>query len=617
MREWDMWQEEDFRRRVWAIIARENPVEDGAAGGLLPFRRPVTTYQLPHVEVIPDQGVPRRVIVVGHYCDRGGDRVSIEGRPHWEAAQAYLAERAAEGHFEVVAFIEPVLGEGPDPTYQAAQDITRLAMEKGCGAVMLVSNGWTEAQMIRPLVKLLPEWIRLIGWARDNYRTASLVGMGIDAQTIVATPSAWPFPTLYGELSGERLRYLKAFLTAANAAYAKRRTWWISYGWSCCRMGTEPSQAGTFSRHGWTLEHWAADSLRRTAELLYSAHQDGTNTGDLGQAAGRLGEAIAAFKARPWEVQPGLDENIGRSFALALVLAAAARAQRADAVSVQCQEGMMEWCSACTALAFLGQRLPIICEAENRTGEAVITHHYLAGRPGELTDCRHAELIDDELMLSLIWWTNCGTMRISLVDDPAQVRWCPRIGPQGNREYGLLARFEAGHGDSALNEVTITRPLDIGNGHEVWLTYTGELVSRERLRQRLQELGSKAAERIDSLWKPWAEIHPSDNHPYAVTLVQHLTEPVVVNPGSEGEFIAAQAFCGARWGLGFDEATALSIFVGNHASLVERDVTLELALTLGMTAPATPLVLVGVAPGGTTAQGPKVKRYLPAHRGTR
>ena len=249
-------------------------------------------------------------------------------------------------------------------------------------------------------------------------------------------PAAWPFPTLYRELSGETLHYLKAFLTAANTNYAKRRTWWMSYGWACCRMGTAPSQAGTFSRHGWTLEHWTADALRRTAESLYSAYRSGTATDDVGKAAGRLREAIAAFREQSWEVDPDLEENIGRSFALALVLAAAAKAQRADAVSVQCQEGVMEWCSACTALATLGQRLPIICEAESRTGEAVVTHHYLAGRPGELADCRHAELIDDELMLSLIWWTNCGTMRLSLVDDPSTVRWRSRIGPQGNRESG-------------------------------------------------------------------------------------------------------------------------------------------------------------------------------------
>ena len=90
-------------------------MEDADGGGLLPFRRPVEPYRLPHVEVVPDEGVPRRVIVVGHYCDRGGDRVSIEGCPHWEASQAYLTRKAAEGHFEIVAFIEPVLGEGPDP----------------------------------------------------------------------------------------------------------------------------------------------------------------------------------------------------------------------------------------------------------------------------------------------------------------------------------------------------------------------------------------------------------------------------------------------------------------------------------------------------------------------
>jgi hypothetical protein len=90
-----------------------------------------------------------------------------------------------------------------------------------------------------------------------------------------------------------------------------------------------------------------------------------------------------------------------------------------------------------------------------------------------------------------------------------------------------------------------------------------------------------------------------------------LTEPVVLNSGSNEEFVAAQAFCGTRWGFGFDAATALSIFVGNHASLVERDIVLELALTLGMTTPATPLVLLGVAPGGRSARGNKVGRYLP------
>ncbi len=605
MRTWDMWQEEDFRQRVLAIIVKEDPAV------LVPFDRPSKPYRLPHAEIVPDEGVPRRVIVVGHYCDRGGDRVKIEGQPQWEAAKAQLTRLSEAGHFEIAAFIEPVLGEGPDPTYQAAQDITRLAMEKQCGAVMIVSNGWIEAQMIRPLVKLLPGWVRLIGWARDNYRSASLVGMGLDAQTVVASPSAVPYPSIYGELAGPKLRYLKAFLTAANAAYAKRRTWWMSYGWAIGRMGTEPSQSGTFNRHGWVLEHWAVDAVRRMAETIHTAYRDGGGEGHVREATVRLGQAIAAFRARPWSIDPDLDENISRSLAVALVLAAAARAQRADAISVQCQEGMMEWCSCCTALALLGQRLPIVCEAENRTGEAMITQHYLAGRPGQLADCRHAELIDDELMLSLIWWTNCGTMRVSLMDDPDKLRWRARIGPQGNREYGLVARFEAGHTNQILREVTITRPLDIGNGHEIWLAYTGELVGRDTLRSRLEAMGSKAAGRVDEIWKPWQEIHPPDNHPYAVTLVQHLIQPVFLASGAGGEFIAAQAFCGTQWGTGFDASNTASIFLGNHASIVERDVVLELALTLSMTEPGTPLVLVGVAPGGESSKLPKIARQLP------
>jgi hypothetical protein len=606
MRTWDMWQEEDFRQRVLTIVATEDPA------ALLPFDRPSKPYQLPHTEIVPDQGVPRRMIVVGHYCDRGGDRVRFEGQPLWKAAKQQLTRLGEEGHFEVAAFIEPVLGEGPDPTYQAAQDITRLAMERQCGAVMLVSNGWIEAQMIRPLLKLLPGWVRLIGWARDNYKNASLVGMGLDAQTVVASPSTVPYPSIYGELSGPKLRYLKAFLTAANAAYAKKRTWWMSYGWAIGRMGTEPSQSGTFNRHGWVLEHWAVDAVRRTAEMIHTAYRDGSRDGLVGEAAARLGQTIAAFRARPWAVDSDLDENISRSLAVALVLAAAARAQRADAISVQCQEGMMEWCSCCTALAFLGQRLPIVCEAENRTGEAMITQHYLAGRPGQLADCRHVELIDDELMLSLIWWTNCGTMRVSLMDEPDKLRWRARIGPQGNREYGLVARFEAGHTNPALREVTITRPLDIGNGHEVWLAYTGELVSRDTLQSSLEALGSKAAARLEEIWKPWPEIHPPDNHPYAVTLVQHLIQPVFLASGSGEEFMAAQAFAGTQWGTGFDASNTAGIFLGNHASIVERDIVLELALTLSMTEPGTPLVLVGVAPGGETSRLPKVARQLPA-----
>jgi hypothetical protein len=228
MRTEDMWQEEDFRRRVLGVLAEERAEE------LLPFDRPTERYRLPHTEIIPDQGVPRRVIVVGHYCDRGGDRVSIEGRPLWEAAKAHLAQLHQDGQIEVVAFIEPVLGEGPDPTYRAAAEITSRAMEHHCGAVLLVSNGWIETQMIRPLLKLLPAWLRLIGWARDNYRNAPLVGMGLNAQTVVASPSALPHPILYGDLSGARLRYLRAFLTAANAAYGCR-TGGRSAGWARSR----------------------------------------------------------------------------------------------------------------------------------------------------------------------------------------------------------------------------------------------------------------------------------------------------------------------------------------------------------------------------------------------
>jgi hypothetical protein len=565
---------------AWKAQVLEMVATEGTK--LIPFEPPGGRYRTAHIEVEPGSGVGARIMVIGHHVDRPGEELD-KGEAPYKVAITQL-EQAADG-LHVMWVRERLVGGTFTDAQEAAKEVTTEALRHDCACVVVVSTAWNEPGYLKPLLALLPDWVRIVLWARQNLEVASLVGLGINAQ-LLTEAGRTPFLELYGNLEGQNLSRLCSFARAAGANYMKRKTLLMKYGSAIARMGTQSSAAGTFARHGWVMEYRDHGLVREAAKQMVEAWR-ARRGGALGRT---LSDAVTAFTTRAWKVRAHSDESVARSMALTMVLSAAGRIDEADVIGYQCQEGTIGWCAGCAAVALLGQRLPVVCEADDKTMEGSAELFLLSGRPGQLADIRHAEVVDEEQGLALMWWCNCGTMRLSLTDPPEGVEWRPQHCSQGDvEEHGLCARFLAGHADPALNVVTIVRPLELSDGEHVWLAWQGEMVDRERLRRRLRELGSTAARRVDDIWRDWAEIHPPDNWAHLVCLLRFLDEPEVLGapPGPE-----VRRYLAHQMGGGSLVGGLPGLVVGNHGALTEGDLIGELALELSMT--GIPMVLLAV-----------------------
>ncbi len=566
-----------WKRDVLNLVSSEGPE-------LLPLAPPAGRYRTAHLDITPGHGVGARVMVVGHHVDRPGEELNKGIEPYKEAL-AQLS-RAGTG-VEAVWAREQLVGGTYRDAQEAARDVAIEALRRDCACLVIVSAAWNEPGYLKPLMAMLPEWVRIVLWARRNVQVASLVGLGINAQ-LLTEAGRTPFLELYGDMEGGNLGLLRRFATAANANYLKRKTVLMRYGGAVARMGTQVSVSGTYSHHRWVMEYRDHGLVREAAQALVVAW--GQSPGS--QPGKALAEAIEAFEQQGWEIRAHSPESVARSLALALVLSAAARADEADVIGYQCQEGTIGWCAGCTAVALLGQRLPVVCEADDKTMEGAAELFLLGGRPGQLADIRHIETIDPEQGLALVWWCNCGTMRLSLTDPPDGVVWKPQHASQGDvEEHGLCARFMAGHADPAENALTIVRPLELPYGEHLWIAWQGTMVNRESLRSQLKDLGSLAAERVDTVWRDWSEIHPPDNWAHLVCLTRFLDEPELLGAPTGRE---ARRFLDHQTGGGPLVGGLPGLVIGNHGALAEGDLTRELGIELAMS--GIPVALMAAAP---------------------
>ncbi len=604
--------EDLWKGRVFDTIIKEGAamkVVNEELRGLIPFEAPTDTYNLPHVTIKPYMGTPVKIVVVGHMLEYGNVTHEEFGYPLYKEALEELRTIESQGHFKIAYVEKQLIGRKYKEAQEVAATVTNALFQNNASVIVLVALSFVDASYLRSLVVNLPQWARIVLWAREQPNQAFITGQGINAQALASMPQARPFLLINGDLEGWNLQLLKSYIKAAQAHFYKQKTVVVRFGGPIAGMMTDISSAETFGRHGWIFLYRDHGLVREVAQFIVQEWHKKHRGKEFHKVANILDDAIVEFKKRSWKTEANIEEGLTRSLALTLVLSAASKVDEADAIAYQCAFGTMGWCSGCMACGLLGQVLPFACEAEERTCEGTVEEFLLGGVPGQLADIRYYRMIDPEKLLGLSWWINCGSMRLSLCDTHKEVIWRPQNTMQGDvGNMGFCTRFQAMHKDPEKRELTITRPLEIAPDKVAWLVQTAELVNKKLLEQRLNQLGSDVD--VDKVWKELKEIHPPDNWGFMTALMCHLDEPYILTPDPSREL---EKFIKQQWGGGYNPALTASTLIGNHAAIIDKNILPELQYELSMGQTPTPLAITA-ATQKTIEWFPALRKYVPAFR---